>query len=496
MASEKMSSVKHESQTDIGGMDSGIDLVSNEARTGKAFNKSLFYRWCVGGLLAAVGVFPAWAGLTKASPTAQGGPHSSKPAPVSAAAPKAPTDACVDCHTGLTRGIVADWKTSRHFTKGVSCLDCHNAEGKNRPDVEDHFGKKIVMLVTPTDCGKCHEREATEFQASHHAKAAQVIGSLDNVLGEIVGGSAATNTGCKQCHGSTVKVLADGKLDPQTWPNTGVGRVNPDGSNGSCSACHARHSFSVAVARQPESCGRCHMGPDHPQAEIYAESKHGILFTTHRQESHLDNPGNAWRPGRDYHYPTCAGCHMSAAGSQQSTHDVGTRLSWTLRPPVSKKMDDADAKRGQMREVCETCHTPGYVDNFYAQYDSQVDLYNEKFGKPATAIMDQLQADKKLTPTPFDAKIKWTYYLLWHHEGRAARMGAAMMGPDYSWWHGMFNVAQDFYSELLPQAEQLEPGISKPILDSPFHQWQKGLSKEQNQQILDFYQQRYKQPGQ
>ena len=32
--------------------------------------------------------------------------------------------------------------------------------------------------------------------------------------------SAAAVNGCWQCHGSEVKVLEDGKLDPATWPNS------------------------------------------------------------------------------------------------------------------------------------------------------------------------------------------------------------------------------------------------------------------------------------
>jgi len=58
--------------------------------------------------------------------------------------------------------------------------------------------------------------------------------------------------------------------------------------------------------------------------------------------------------------------------------------------------------------------------------------------------MDKLYAAKKLTPTPFDEKIEWTYYELWHHQGRRARMGTAMMGPDYAQWHGFYEVAKPF----------------------------------------------------
>ncbi len=30
--------------------------------------------------------------------------------------------------------------------------------------------------------------------------------------------------------------------------------------------------------------------------------------------------------------------------------------------------------------------------------------------------------------------------VLSHHEGRRARFGAAMMAPDYAWWHGFYEL--------------------------------------------------------
>ena len=30
-----------------------------------------------------------------------------------------------------------------------------------------------------------------------------------------------------------------------------------------------------------------------------------------------------------------------------------------------------------------------------------------------------------------------------------------MMGPDYTHWHGMFEVAERFYQELLPQVREI-----------------------------------------
>ena len=66
--------------------------------------------------------------------------------------------------------------------------------------------------------------------------------------------------------------------------------------------------------------------------------------------------------------------------------------------------------------------------------------------------MTALRDAKKLTPTPFDEEIEWTFYRLWHHEGRRARMGASMQGPDFVQWHGFFEVAENFYTKFLPQA--------------------------------------------
>lgn len=398
---------------------------------------------------------------------------------------------CIQCHQGTTPGVVEQWKNSAHYRTGIDCYSCHKAN-EGDPATFEHYGNKIAVIVTPNYCNRCHKKEVTEFEASHHAKAASFIGSLDNMLGEVVEGGAAAINGCMQCHGSTVKYKGEGKFDASTWPNSGIGRVNPDGSKGSCAACHGRHSFSSAVARQPENCGKCHMGPDHPQIEIYNESKHGIQFRANVSRMNLEK--KSWVVGKDYTAaPTCSTCHMSATATQPVTHDIGSRISWTLRPVVSIKLENWEKRRESMQEVCSNCHAAGWVDNFYKQYDNTVDLYNEKFAKPAKSIMEKLVADGKLSKTPFDEKLEWTYYELWHHQGRRARMGTAMMGPDYTQWHGFYEVAKSFYNEFLPEAEALEPGVTEKTTSSDFHKWRKGFSADELQKILNFYKDRYKQ---
>jgi hypothetical protein len=418
---------------------------------------------------------------------------------------------CLQCHEQKTPVVAAQWKDSKHAQLGVSCYECHRAD-EGEPDAFQHEGKLIATVVSPRDCGACHQDIASEFEHSHHSKAAQFIGSLDNVLGEVIEGPIIAANGCWQCHGSTLAFLkeADGSvrrdktgkplLDPATWPNTGIGRVNLDGSRGSCSACHSRHVFSKAMARQPEVCGKCHMGPDHPQIEIYESSKHGIAYRTRIDEMNLHS--DSWVLGVDYTAaPTCASCHMSATRNQPLTHDVGARISWTLRPVVSRKLENWEKRREAMKDTCHNCHAPDFVAAFYASFDAAVEMYNNKFALPAQRVMDALRARGKISATPFDEEVEWSFYRLWHHEGRRARMGVSMQGPDYTQWHGFFEVAERFYFDFLPKCVEASHGdpevarVVKAILDSPEHSWKKGMSAEDRARIDAFYRQRYGGPA-
>ncbi|MEE9382974.1 MAG: multiheme c-type cytochrome [Nannocystaceae bacterium] len=429
--------------------------------------------------------------------------------------------ACIECHQKETLAVVQQWGSSRHFRANVSCFECHAAHPGDK-DAFMHYGERIATIVSPQDCSKCHPKETAEFQGSHHAQAAKILGSLDNVLAEVVEGtrllktpgfpegvSAAAVNGCWQCHGSEVKVLDEGRLDPATWPNTGIGRLNPDGSRGSCTACHSRHTFSVEQARHPENCGKCHMGPDHPQIEIYNESKHGIAFRANIKDMNLEN--DKWVVGQDYNAaPTCATCHMSATANQPVTHDVGLRISWNNRPVKSIRPEVSDAKMGlpgaaigwetrraNMADVCSACHSRSSIDAFYIQYDALIAEYHLKFADPGLKLTKL--AKPLLKEAKFSNKLDFIWFELWHHEGRRARHAASMQGPDYTHWHGTYEIAKHFYTDFIPElvelaeraksnpakssaATALEVGIDE-VLNSEEHRWYLGKmsDKERDQ---------------
>ena len=445
------------------------------------------------------------------------------------------TKQCVTCHKEHSPAVYQQWGASKHFRANVGCFECHSANADD-PDAFKHFGQTIAVLVTPKDCSRCHSKEVEEFSNSRHAKAGRILGSLDNVLSDIVEGnhgfktastpegqSAAAVSGCLQCHGAEVKIIEGGKLDAATWPNSGIGRLNPDGSEGSCNSCHTTHAFSAAQARYPDTCGKCHLGPDHPQKEIYGESKHGSSFFANAAHMNLDNP--KWVVGEDYFSaPTCATCHMSATRKQGVTHDVGLRISWNNRPEISIRPEVADAKlklpganipwqtrRKNMTDVCVACHDALWVGNFYTQYDSFIELYNTKFAIPGKELYTL--AKPLLNPVQFSNELDFTWFELWHHEGRRARHGVSMMAPDYSHWHGTYEVAKRFYMEMVPQLQHLiEQNIANPdpkkakaaadlkakldaVLNSDDHKWFLGKTDpeeaEKRQKAIDDFKKRY-----
>jgi len=400
-----------------------------------------------------------------------------------------PESDCAACHRESSPGLYNQWKASSHAENGVTCIECHGAE-KNDADAFEHYNEYIATLVTPKDCGMCHDQEMEEVSNSYHATAGEILDSNDAYLAHVAGGQPAAIAGCESCHGTRVKIDPDSpnRLSRESWPNSGIGRINPDGSKGSCNTCHTRHSFRRAMARQPEACSKCHLGPDHPQKEIYEESKHGNAYYTNADKMNIDTV--SWIAGIDYNAaPTCATCHMAATAKQGVSHDVGQRISWTLRPIISVHKDNWQEKRNNMLDVCAACHSPSFAEGHYYQFDAVVELYNEKFAQPAVEIMDIIRQKNLLeNPASFSNKIEWTFWELWHHEGRRARHGASMMGPDYTWWHGMYEVAQRFYFALIPEARAYnDPDVNayldRLLAEDPMHTWLNKPTAELKQAI-------------
>ena len=64
---------------------------------------------------------------------------------------------------------------------------------------------------------------------------------------------------------------------------------------------------------------------------------------------------------------------------------------------------------------------------------------------PAKKMHDELNEKGLLKENPWNDEFQITFYHLWHHQGRRARQGAMMGGPDWAHWHGFFELQQDIY---------------------------------------------------
>ena len=58
-------------------------------------------------------------------------------------------------------------------------------------------------------------------------------------------------------------------------------------------------------------------------------------------------------------------------------------------------------------------------------------------------MIKPLQEAGLLTDEPFDEPIDFVFFELWHHWGRTAKFGAWMQGPDYTQWHGAYELLAD-----------------------------------------------------
>jgi hypothetical protein len=366
---------------------------------------------------------------------------------------------CVVCHRDTTPGIVVQFGHSTMAAAEVSCQDCHEV-AEDYPGSVEHEDTFVLGQPTPAMCEKCHKQEVAQFSQSRHGLPAYVAyaGTEDlssNLIAQYKGipeggagpdkmrnalfaleGPEVTRFACEACHN--------------------IGKPNPDGSAGDCTKCHLRHEFSLTQVRKPETCNYCHIGPDHPQWEIYQESPHGIAYATGSEDWGWEAEAGTLSV-EDFPAPTCATCHFSGFGASGTTHDVGDRLTWFLFAPISTRRPAWQDNVVRMQNVCLECHNQNFVETFYEHADEATEAVNA-WVRESDEMVAPLIEQGLLTEAPFDEPIDFTYFELWHHWGRTAKFGAWMQGPDYTQWHGAYEVLADLAELEELVAEKLEAG--------------------------------------
>jgi hypothetical protein len=94
-----------------------------------------------------------------------------------------------------------------------------------------------------------------------------------------------------------------------------------------------------------------------------------------------------------------------------------------------------------MQGVCRACHNQNFVQDFYQHADDATEAVNDLV-RQSEAIIAGLRSDGLLTPAPFDEPVEFVAFETWHHYGRTAKFGTWMQGPDYTQWHGAYEVVK------------------------------------------------------
>jgi hydroxylamine dehydrogenase len=370
-------------------------------------------------------------------------------------------DDCIVCHRRTTPGIVDQYGHSTMAAAEVSCQDCHEVD-EEYPGAVEHEETFVLASPSTAMCEKCHTSEVAQYDQSRHGLPAYVayagVEALNSEqlaqyqgIAEITGpdrqrnalyekeGEAITRFACEVCHN--------------------VGKPHEDGSTGQCQKCHLRHEFSLEQVRKPETCNQCHIGPDHPQWEIYQESPHGIAYMTGGHEWNWDAEAGTLTT-EDFPAPTCATCHISGFGASGTTHDVGERLTWFLFAPISGRRPSWQENKVEMQAVCQECHNNNWIENFYEDGDAAVEAVND-WVRESDEIMKPLEEQGLLTAEAFDEPIDFVDFDLWHHLGRTTKFGAWMQGPDYSQWHGAYEVLRELAELRDMAAEKLNEALGE-----------------------------------
>jgi len=359
---------------------------------------------------------------------------------------------CIPCHTQITPQIVNDFRAGKMGKVGLDCSTCHGSAHLSADDVDK------VNIPTEKTCQPCHQKQYDQYMNGKHSLAWVAMDAMPKT-GLQPHAYIQGLKGCGGCHKIGVRTAEQRKSSPYGNP---------------CDSCHTRHSFSVAEARQPQTCRTCHMGFDHPQWEMWSGSKHGAIFQG---------------DGTDNRAPSCQTCHMPEGdhGVMTAWGFLGLRLpeddqEWlgyrttilkglhvldpegnpTSRLDVIKEgkvarlnQKDWKEERDKMLEICSKCHSSRYAsvqlqnaDQMLKEADKLMatgiqivaDLYSEGVIKPESgkpAYPDILAFYNANTP------IEQTLYVMFMEHRMRSFQGAFHMNPDYVTWYGLAQMNRD-----------------------------------------------------
>jgi DmsE family decaheme c-type cytochrome len=288
-------------------------------------------------------------------------------------APAQRSEICLRCHEKeVTPSHVAQWRTSTHANKNVSCSDCHTAHHDVPPGtpivnpeqaaVSPPASNKLVKsapapaadrLVRPASAVAA--RPASPRMAmvqDEDKKKEEKLPSLRGTSNRLLADSPQT---CYRCHEGSHRILEF----------TGPHKIGP-GTGFKCTTCHGAQG-TLTEQSGKEMCLSCHSDPlssdwhasTHNQADLQCIDCHTPHPKVSAPEAALLKQGiltGAPRPMAVSQSDTCVKCHEQTRQLIEiaSPHQVGGRNDFqctTCHDPHGK------IRESSRTELCLTCHT-------------------------------------------------------------------------------------------------------------------------------------------
>ncbi len=213
---------------------------------------------------------------------------------------------------------------------------------------------------------------------------------------------------CLRCHQERDRDLVN------EWRNGPHNRPGVD-----CRSCHGeRHDGAMAArSRTNDACLGCHF----QTVGSYSTSKHGVLVAIEGGREDYS------RSLSDAHYrsPTCGYCHLHL-GKHGMSYRVEAKASASRPAQV-----DITNRLDQRMRPCRDCHSPRFVETWFATGDRMVEIGGMKMREAMAVVQEIARRDPMAA---LKARIILYRSMLGHLKN--VKLGVGHQSPDRQWWYG------------------------------------------------------------
>ena len=357
---------------------------------------------------------------------------------------------CLSCHRQKSPAAVRQWEQGAHAKAKIGCEACHGTDHARIDKGEARVGVAI--------CGQCHAKALLEHQSSRHGM------GLKSGWGCLRHLKDRDPKECRFCHEKDSEqpksLVQCARFLKQTTEMAKVGCNACHMVETSCASCHTSHGTDLRIVRNPNACAKCHMGPDHPQWEMWQTSLHGTLH---------DSAG----PDTG---PSCQRCHMPK-GSHNVSVGISVASGGEPYPLPLKK-----ARRTEMAATCKECHTSAFANTQLDLADAVRDQ-SAALVKEAEQIIGDLADQGLLDPMPCQrpphpfrgqelelgsqllfedtSHIERLLFKMKKYDFAKATKGAYHANPAYTHWYGNAELKMDLI-DIKAEANRLRERKAAP----------------------------------